>query len=65
MEFAPEERSRVVQDLDSHFAKVLPDSLWQGGDGAYIDLRAPEPPSQPVGKSRNRDGFLVVVTPFK
>jgi len=60
--FADEERARVISELDSKFAKMVPGKVWAGKDGAIIEIRPPEDLSLITGKPGSSGEFLVVVS---
>ena len=62
VQFGPEERNRVVTELDSHFENVVSNSVWHGKDGAVIEIRPAEQLRPLTGESTNSDGFIVVVS---
>jgi len=60
--FADQERARVISELDSQFAKMVPGKVWAGEDGAIIEIRPPEDLSLITGKPGSSGEFLVVVS---
>jgi ribosomal protein L21E len=62
IKFSNDERARVTMELDSHFTKEMPGKVWQGNDGAIIEIRPPEQLSLVTGKPPSADGFLVVIS---
>jgi hypothetical protein len=57
-----DERDRVIEELNSHFTKVVSGSVWRGKDGATIDIRPGEQMSLFTGESENADGFVVSIS---
>jgi hypothetical protein len=57
-----EERDRVIEDFNSHFAKTVSDGVWRGKDGAIIEIRPGGQMSLFIGGPENPVGFVVVIS---
>jgi len=62
VQYENEQRDRVVEELDAHFAKVVSNSVWRGKDGASIEIRPGEQWSAFTGRPENPGGFLVLIS---
>ena len=62
VQYGNEERDRVIEMLNSQFAKVVGDSVWRGKDGATIEIRPGEQMSLLTGGSENADGLVVSIS---
>jgi hypothetical protein len=62
VQYGNEERDRVIEMLNSHFTKVVGDSVWRGKDGATIEIRPGEQMSLLTGGSENADGLVVSIS---
>ena len=62
VQYGNEERDRVIEELDSHFATIASKTDWRGKDGALIQIRPGEQLSLFTGRPETSEGFLVVIS---
>jgi len=62
LQYGDEERDRVIEELNSHFAKVQSNRVWRGKDGAIIEIGPGEQMNLFTGGPENSDGFVVVIS---
>jgi hypothetical protein len=62
VQFADNERSHIIAELDSHFANDIPGRSWHGKDRVLIEVQPVEQLNIITGNSGNLNGFLVVVS---